>query len=1000
MGITLNSSSSSSSSSSSNFYTDLFLLDFSYFKQITTNQLEQLGFKDSPVAASGREAIQYIDEKQGEVQCILLDIMMPQENGVETLAEIRKHEKFRREHLEPGREEEEPIKVIAVTALKHEEVLSLCEATGEAGQLMMFDGYIEKPATLTKIRDAMETAAIMFASSLPSGLDTKAKKNVTKILAAPEKIERGNSDEGSGGSDPTTDGGGSGGRGGSNEGTDTRNKGSNEIDNGTSSDEKGQTQSKGLGGKLSARSGKEKKHDQINKLKEEEEDDDENNKHKRAASPGLRGDKARPAHSGDTTSAAPEHDLEKYGSNERNVGGGNKSKRAHLNEGDNTAAGNENTDGISNEDATNKKDTTILENPDDKNRSGRRSERSKRNQSQTRHSPSRHGARDVNNADDEDEDEDTGNEKDTDSGEHQGSAGGSGKNSEEPTLREVSPQANSGGSREGSGGSGNHGSGGSGAETTLNIQLSKQGDDMDKDREIQVKDANSPDENGDVPMRPATDYVEQQDAQPQQPQKTKKELEREQNIAGREDVNNHRPCARCNSNETRFCYYNNGLLSQPRHYCRACQRYWTEGGTQRNLPKGSGRRKDRGAPNAHHASGGGGGGGRGGGTNAENPAMNAPAGLAGLANAAGAGPAFMRQPPNIAAAAAVARQQVLLPNSMAGVPSAVSNGSNQLPFNFPGVSAAQIAAAARNGAGGGFGSMGSQPGANAEAAVLAGMHSASNADAHVAQLLSSVAGYDVNLAASLVGFAAARVGEEIARNAKIIHGDSPGADISERVVTLAKITGWRIGTAISTIAMASVEHGMVQADVNTIVQAQLPIVTSQATMEANAILQTMSSSTTSEKPQSETENNETVNNNSSGKKATGSGNSGGSGGTGVDSMLNNVNAQATSAPEATMLAMQQAQQAAVARWMNDLGGAPFLQQQQLQQQQLLLLQQQQLQQQQQQHQQQRQQQQQQQQGDKSAQAAQYASLLMNLTGEAADAKAKGKTNEVKKSTKN
>merc|ERR1719506_930290 len=178
--------------------------------------------------------------------------------------------------------------------------------------------------------------------------------------------------------------------------------------------------------------------------------------------------------------------------------------------------------------------------------------------------------------------------------------------------------------------------------------------------------------------------------------------------------------------------------------------------------------------------------------------------------------------------------------------------------------------------------------------------------------------------------------------------------------------------------MSSVEHGMVQADVNTLVQAQLPIVTSQATMEANAILQTMSSSTTSEKPQSETENNDNI---SGGKKATGSGNSGGSGGTGVDSMGNNVNAQATSAPEATILAMQQAQQAAVARWMNDLGGAPFMQQQQLQ----------------------LQQQQQQQQGGKSAQAAQYASLLMNLTGgEAVDAKAtpKRKTNEIKKSTNN
>jgi CheY-like chemotaxis protein len=980
------------------------------------------------VATSGKEAIQYIDEKQGEVQCILLDIMMPQENGVETLAEIRKHEKFRREHLEPGHEEEEPIKVIAVTALKHGELLSLCESTGEAGHSVMFDGYIEKPATLTKIRDAMETAAIMFASSLPSGLDQKTRKinnnnnnnNSTKnlaTLAAPAKVQRGNSDGGSGGSDPITDGGGSGGRGGSNEGTDTRNKGSNEVDNGTSSDEKGQTQSKGLGGKMSAKAGKEKKQDQIDKLKkEEEENDDENNKHKRAASPGLGGNKVRPTHSGETTSAAPEHDLEKYGSNERNVGGGNQSKRAHFNEGDNAAAGNENTDGISNEDATNKKETTVLENVYDKNRSERRSERSKRNQSQTRHSPSRRGARDMNNTDDDDEGNDTGNEKDTDSGEHQGSAGGSGKNSEEPNPRGMSPQANSGGSREGSGGSGNDGSGGSGAETTLNIQMPKEGD---KDRGGQVKveitkdedvedeaDRNSPDENGDMPMTPATDIIEQRDAQQQQqqmqPQKTQKELEREQNIAGREDVNNHRPCARCNSNETRFCYYNNGLLSQPRHYCRACQRYWTEGGTQRNLPKGSGRRKDRGAPNVHHASGYGGGDGDGadGRNNTETPAMNAAAGLAGLASAAGnalggAGPAFLRQPPNIAAAAAVARQQVLLPNSMVGVPSTASNGSNQLPFNFPGVSAAQIATAARNAAGGGFGSVGSQPGANADAAVLAGMHSASNADAQVAQLLSSVAGYDVNLAASLVGFAAARVGEEIARNAKMIHGDSPGADISERVVTLAKITGWRIGTAISTIAMSSVEHGMVQADVNTLVQAQLPIVTSQATMEANAILQTMSSSTTSEKPQSETENNDNI---SGGKKATGSGNSGGSGGTGVDSMGNNVNAQATSAPEATILAMQQAQQAAVARWMNDLGGAPFmqqqqqqlqqLQQQQQQQQQLLLLQQ---------------QQQQQQQGGKSAQAAQYASLLMNLTGgEAVDAKAtpKRKTNEVKKSTNN
>ena len=190
----------------------LFLSSSSLVSQVTTNQLEQLGFKDSPMATSGKEAIEYI-ERQGEVHCILLDIMMPQETG-RNAAKIRKHDKVRRDNLKPGYEEEEPIKVIAVTALKHEEVLSLCESSAEAGHSVMFDGYIEA-GDADKDSDAVETSAIMSASSLPSGLDLKAENNnnnnSTKILAA--IAERGNSDGGSGGSDPTTDGGGSGGRG-------------------------------------------------------------------------------------------------------------------------------------------------------------------------------------------------------------------------------------------------------------------------------------------------------------------------------------------------------------------------------------------------------------------------------------------------------------------------------------------------------------------------------------------------------------------------------------------------------------------------------------------------------------------------------------------------------------------------------------------------------------------------------------------------------------------
>ncbi|KAG5025948.1 hypothetical protein AAZX31_08G193500 [Glycine max] len=50
-------------------------------------------------------------------------------------------------------------------------------------------------------------------------------------------------------------------------------------------------------------------------------------------------------------------------------------------------------------------------------------------------------------------------------------------------------------------------------------------------------------------------------------------------------------CPRCNSNNTKFCYYNNYNLSQPRHFCKNCRRYWTKGGALRNIPVGGGSRK-------------------------------------------------------------------------------------------------------------------------------------------------------------------------------------------------------------------------------------------------------------------------------------------------------------------------------------------------------------------------------------------------------------------------
>ncbi|XP_023640027.1 dof zinc finger protein DOF2.2 isoform X2 [Capsella rubella] len=62
---------------------------------------------------------------------------------------------------------------------------------------------------------------------------------------------------------------------------------------------------------------------------------------------------------------------------------------------------------------------------------------------------------------------------------------------------------------------------------------------------------------------------------------------------------NHQPpegvlkCPRCDSANTKFCYFNNYNLTQPRHFCKACRRYWTRGGALRNVPVGGGCRRNK-----------------------------------------------------------------------------------------------------------------------------------------------------------------------------------------------------------------------------------------------------------------------------------------------------------------------------------------------------------------------------------------------------------------------
>ncbi|GER25440.1 DOF zinc finger protein 1 [Striga asiatica] len=55
----------------------------------------------------------------------------------------------------------------------------------------------------------------------------------------------------------------------------------------------------------------------------------------------------------------------------------------------------------------------------------------------------------------------------------------------------------------------------------------------------------------------------------------------------------HQNCSRCKSSNTKFCYYNNYSVNQPRYFCRDCRRYWTHGGALRNVPVGGGSRRNR-----------------------------------------------------------------------------------------------------------------------------------------------------------------------------------------------------------------------------------------------------------------------------------------------------------------------------------------------------------------------------------------------------------------------
>ncbi|KAJ6831736.1 hypothetical protein M6B38_347280 [Iris pallida] len=150
----------------------------------------------------------------------------------------------------------------------------------------------------------------------------------------------------------------------------------------------------------------------------------------------------------------------------------------------------------------------------------------------------------------------------------------------------------------------NDGGGGDGEEDKVGLP-NKENTIASKNRELESP---SSEEKGEPVASIADDNHKKSssDEQEAEPEKNSNRAEEEQNDSNNQQEKTLKkpdkilPCPRCNSLDTKFCYYNNYNVNQPRHFCKNCQRYWTAGGTMRNVPVGAGRRKNKSSLASHY----------------------------------------------------------------------------------------------------------------------------------------------------------------------------------------------------------------------------------------------------------------------------------------------------------------------------------------------------------------------------------------------------------------
>ena len=108
--------------------------DFSTMRRIVRNLLKESGFSEADEAEDGVVALQKL--RNGNFDFVVSDINMPNMNGFQLLAEIKKDEKLKH------------IPVLMVTAEARKEDIVLAAQQGAAG-------YIVKPFTKATLEDKL-----------------------------------------------------------------------------------------------------------------------------------------------------------------------------------------------------------------------------------------------------------------------------------------------------------------------------------------------------------------------------------------------------------------------------------------------------------------------------------------------------------------------------------------------------------------------------------------------------------------------------------------------------------------------------------------------------------------------------------------------------------------------------------------------------------------------------------------------------------------------------